>query len=102
MVPHPQGPPPPPFLCPLRCAGYLPCPKLLRPTPDTLGTPVLMLHGEEDLVVREEWARSSHQALVAAGFTATAFRSFPDLDHSISPEELTVAVAFLKQCLEAK
>ena len=61
-------------------------------------TPILLLHGEADDVVPAEETRRAKLALEQAGFSVEA-HLYPGLGHSLSPEGLAAAGAFLKQRL---
>ena len=61
-------------------------------------TPVLLLHGEADDVVPAEETRRAKPLLERAGFSVEA-HLYPGLGHSLSPEGLAAAGAFLKQRL---
>lgn len=63
-----------------------------------VATPILLLHGEADDVVPAEEARLAKPVLERAGFSVEA-HFYPGLGHSISPEGLAAAGAFLKRRL---
>jgi len=60
--------------------------------------PVLLVHGDADEVVPFEDMHRAGQALVAAGFTTYAHR-MEGAGHGIAPDGLSVALAFIRDCL---
>jgi phospholipase/carboxylesterase len=63
------------------------------------GTPVLILHGERDDVISAAEAERAKRVLDGAGFSVEA-HVYPGLGHSVSPEGLAAAGAFLARSLE--
>ena len=63
-----------------------------------VATPVLLLHGESDDVIPASESRRAGRVLEDAGFSVEA-HVFPNLGHSVSPEGLRVARAFLSRSL---
>ncbi len=61
-------------------------------------TPVLILHGERDEVIPVAEAGRAEQALAGAGFSVET-RLYPSLGHSLSPDGLQAAGAFLQKAL---
>jgi phospholipase/carboxylesterase len=63
-----------------------------------LNTPVLLLHGERDDVIQASEAARAERLLKGMGFEVEA-HVFPGLGHSVSPEGLQAARAFLSRKL---
>lgn len=63
--------------------------------------PILLLHGDQDPVVPFESMGIAGEALQAAGFTVYG-HVMKGTPHGISPDGLSVALAFLKERLAAK
>lgn len=64
-------------------------------------TPLLLLHGAEDRVVPAAETPAAQKALAAVGFSVEA-HVYPGLGHTLSPEGVAVAAAFLKRTLGGK
>ena len=80
-------------------SGYLAGASKFRLTPALAHTPVLHLHGHADPMVKWQWAEQTLAALKQQGATAAELRGFKGLQHSVSQEELGVALAFLQRVL---
>ncbi|GAX75460.1 hypothetical protein CEUSTIGMA_g2903.t1 [Chlamydomonas eustigma] len=64
-----------------------------------LHTPVLMCHGDSDMVVRHEYGRQSFDQLQKLGVPAD-FKTYGGMGHSACPAELREFVEFLKRQLK--
>jgi len=63
-------------------------------------TPVLHLHGKVDPMVKIEWARETQKRIVNDfGHRNYQLKEYDDLEHSVSVEEMSDAIAFLKKVL---
>lgn len=60
--------------------------------------PVLLLHGDQDDVVPPQSLPEAGNALTAAGFTVYA-HIMKGTAHGIAPDGLSVALAFMRECL---
>jgi predicted esterase len=80
-------------------SGYLPKPR--EPTVTAAGrtTPILMLHGEADGVVRFSFAEATKSALEGHGVEEVELKSYADLEHSANLQEIEDLAAFLKRVL---
>lgn len=82
-------------------SGYLVHPAGVAPSAEVkAGTPILMLHGEDDGVVLPAYGRESAAALRALGVASVELKMYPDLPHSASEEELADALAFIRGVLQ--
>lgn len=79
-------------------SGYLPQPQAFTPGPAALATPVLLLHGEADPVVRFEFALQTEAALKSHKFDVR-LESYPELEHSANLEEIEDVSTFLRTVL---
>ena len=80
-------------------SGYLPKPRDPVVTVAGRTTPILMLHGEADGVVRFSFAEATKRALKRHGVENVTLKSYADLQHSASLEEIEDVAAFLKKVL---
>ena len=69
---------------------------------DALGpnkdTPVLMCHGDSDMVVNYNWGKLSAEHLKTLGISID-FKTYRSMGHSSSQEELRDLAAFLKRVI---
>lgn len=63
-------------------------------------TPLLMCHGLDDGVVLYPWAKGSFDQLKKCGVEGE-FKTYPDLAHSASEEELDDVLTFIRQRLQS-
>jgi predicted esterase len=84
------------------CSGYLPCPSQIKAHPAALATPIRMFHGEDDPLVLVDWARASQSQITTMGFTNVTLRTYEDLVHSASIEELRDVLAWMQAVLPDK
>jgi lysophospholipase-2 len=70
-------------------SGYLPKPVewRTRVTAAALATPVLICHGEEDPMVRPEWAHDAVASLREAGVSSVNLKLYRGMGHSVSEQE---------------
>jgi lysophospholipase-2 len=61
-------------------------------------TPILMCHGDEDLVVKYKYGRASSRYLASLGYRMD-FKTYPGMGHVTCDEEVQHIAAFLHQCL---
>eukprot|EP00747_Dinoflagellata_sp_TGD_P008486 gnl/TRDRNA2_/TRDRNA2_118116_c0_seq1.p1 gnl/TRDRNA2_/TRDRNA2_118116_c0~~gnl/TRDRNA2_/TRDRNA2_118116_c0_seq1.p1 ORF type:complete len:220 (+),score=29.01 gnl/TRDRNA2_/TRDRNA2_118116_c0_seq1:56-661(+) len=61
--------------------------------------PVLMTHGDADMVVNVAWAQRTHKLIKSMGCTATEFKIYPGLAHGINNEILSEMLKFLLQVM---
>eukprot|EP00038_Savillea_parva_P030929 m.81581 g.81581 ORF g.81581 m.81581 type:complete len:273 (+) comp9413_c0_seq2:61-879(+) len=80
-------------------SGYLPQPQVFSPTPSAKKTPVLLLHGEADPVVRYSFATATEKALTSHGIEV-GLKGYADMEHSANLEEIEDAAQFLKRVLD--
>ena len=81
------------------CSGRLLEPQLLA-AEATVKPPVLLIHGDQDQMVPFEDMGLAGQALQEAGFTVYG-HVMEGTGHGISPDGLSVALAFLRERLKA-
>lgn len=81
-------------------SGYLVNPARVAPTASSRGTPVYMLHGEDDPLVLPEYARESAAKLRELGVGEVTLKMYAGLPHSANMEELADAAAFLRRVLK--
>ncbi|KAF4318082.1 hypothetical protein BBO99_00007626 [Phytophthora kernoviae] len=67
--------------------------------PETANVPLLICHGDTDSRARYEWAQQSKQRLAAAGVKDIEFKTYPNMDHSSSPQEIADIRAWLQRVL---
>ncbi|GJP56984.1 hypothetical protein CLOM_g16030 [Closterium sp. NIES-68] len=58
--------------------------------------PLLMTHGEVDVLVGYDWGRDGVRELQEAGFSNLTFHSYPELGHAMCPQEMAVLRAWLQ------
>ena len=63
-------------------------------------TPLLMCHGLDDGVVLYPWAKGSFDQLKRCGVEGE-FKTYPDLAHGASEEELDDVLTFIRQRLQS-
>ncbi|KAG9400976.1 acyl-protein thioesterase [Aphanomyces cochlioides] len=80
-------------------SGYLPNQAGFHAEEASKNVPLLMCHGEDDNVVRLEWAKKSLEVLKASGVSDTEFKLYPDMPHSACLEELEDVQSWLKKRL---
>ncbi|KAG3240314.1 hypothetical protein PI124_g14780 [Phytophthora idaei] len=56
--------------------------------PETSGVPLLICRGYADSRARYEWAQKSKQLLADAGVKDITFHTYPNMDHTSSPQQL--------------
>ena len=61
-------------------------------------TPVLMCHGDSDMVVNYNWGKISADFIQTLGVSVD-FKTYRGMGHSSSPEELRDVTAFLKKVI---
>ena len=61
------------------------------------GVPIFMAHGTADPIVRFDWGKASHQALVNAGYSVD-WHSY-GMEHSVCVEEIDAVSAWLQRVL---
>jgi len=83
----------------LAMSGYLVSPATVAPTEAARATPVLLLHGEDDPLVLLSYGRESAAKLRELGVRDVSMTTYPGLPHSVSPQELDDALAFLQRVL---
>jgi len=54
---------------------------------ENVNTPILMLHGEDDNIVRFEWGKESYE-LIKTFHQKAKFKSYPGVGHSSNTEEI--------------
>ncbi|KAG3161712.1 hypothetical protein PI126_g6307, partial [Phytophthora idaei] len=69
-------------------SGYLPRYASFRFAPGTADVPLLMCHGEQDPVVRFDYGKMSKEKLETAGVKNITFHTYPNMDHTSSPQEI--------------
>ena len=84
-------------------SGYLPNSSGWKLSSSGSITPLMMLHGDFDQVVKLNWARKSYEKIQAAKITTqqqtqsqSLFKTYPGLDHGASQEEIEDLISFLK------
>ncbi|KAF0746956.1 hypothetical protein AaE_007927 [Aphanomyces astaci] len=81
-------------------SGYLPNQEGFHANEVTKDVPLLMCHGEDDTVVRLDWAKRSLDVLKASHAVTTAdFKVYPDMEHSACLDELDAIEKWLKKRL---
>ncbi|KAF0730712.1 hypothetical protein Ae201684_011827 [Aphanomyces euteiches] len=80
-------------------SGYLPNQAGFHAEEASKNVPLLMCHGEDDNVVRLEWAKKSLEVLKASGVSDTELKLYPDMPHSACLEELEDVESWLKKRL---
>lgn len=64
-------------------------------------TPILMVHGTRDGVIRPEWAKASAELMQKQlKCDALQFTKIHGLTHSITGEEIEMMAKFMKECLK--
>ncbi|CAE7258480.1 LYPLAL1 [Symbiodinium natans] len=61
--------------------------------------PLFMAHGQNDGMIRLEWARATHGRLLAAGIAGKELLEFPGVQHELCPEEVALLRSFALQHL---
>lgn len=81
-------------------SGYLPLSSKFKEIAQETNkqTPILMCHGVDDDVVQYSWGRSSFELLKNNSFNVD-FKSYRNMGHSASQNELMDVVKFLKNNL---
>lgn len=69
--------------------------------PETAHVPLLICHGDADSRARYEWAVKSKQRLAEAGVKDITFHTYPNMDHTSSPQEIKDIQAWLDRVLPA-
>ena len=77
-------------------SGYLPLAGDGVASPANAATPVLLCHGDADMVVAYRFGSASADALKAAGLPVT-FKTYGGMGHSACPEELQDVADFLEK-----
>eukprot|EP01031_Cornospumella_fuschlensis_P041070 gene41070-50104_t len=80
-------------------SGYLPKAQAFSLHEAFRGVPVLLCHGAADPVVRPDWAERTRQGLLQQGLRSCELKSYAGVGHSVSPDILRDAAAFLAACL---
>jgi len=81
-------------------SGYLPASKKFTITPGLESTPILHCHGEADPMVQVRMAKRSQQVLMEEkGAKEYELKTYPNLVHSVNPEEVMEVLSFLKRVL---
>jgi predicted esterase len=85
-------------------SGYLPKPAEWRAgvTPAARTTPVMLCHGDEDQMVRAEWAHDAVASLRDAGVSSVTFKLYRGMGHSTSEEEVVDVLEWLCRTLDVK
>lgn len=95
--PPPSFPPSPPP--PLHCTGYLPGASQFSITPGHEATPVLHCHGTSDPVVIPDWAHKTRDHVTQKGCLRYELKTYPSVGHTVTPQILSHAQAFLLEIL---
>ncbi|CAE7696487.1 LYPLAL1 [Symbiodinium pilosum] len=61
--------------------------------------PLFMAHGQDDGMIRIEWARATHSRLLAAGIDCKELLEFPGVQHELCTEEVGLLRSFVLQHL---
>jgi lysophospholipase-2 len=69
----------------------------MKPSETKFSTPIFTGHGDSDPMVPLQWAKLSHSALQAIGFTSLTFKTYPGLSHSSSEDEMDDIDEFIKK-----
>ncbi|KAL3777324.1 hypothetical protein ACHAW5_005960 [Stephanodiscus triporus] len=81
-------------------SGYLPHSSGFVVSPGLEGTPIFHGHGESDPLVRLEAANDSRDVVTSIkGGTDYRLVTYPNLAHSVSPEEVSDLLAFLREVI---
>lgn len=82
-------------------SGYLPKPDAWKAGLTEAGkqTPVLQCHGDEDPMVRLEWAEAAYQAMQDQGVRDVQFKLYEGMPHSATMEELQDVLSWLCDAL---
>ncbi|CDH60464.1 phospholipase carboxylesterase [Lichtheimia corymbifera JMRC:FSU:9682] len=82
------------------CSGWIGVLSIMEKSASDVnkGTPFLLCHGEEDLVVKPKYGQASAKYLNKVGHNAT-FKLYPGLGHAAGPKEIADIAAFLKEQL---
>ena len=94
------GMPPEPLAGVVLLSGYLPHSSGFAITPGLESTPIFHGHGESDPLIKVEYARESRD-MVTNGKGATDYRlvTYPNLAHSIAPQEISDLLSFIHKVL---
>lgn len=81
-------------------SGYLPLSSKLKEimTESNKKTPILMCHGTHDDVVQYSWGQSSFGLLNKSGYNVD-FKSYHNMGHSATQDELNDVLEFIKKNL---
>ncbi|EEY59173.1 acyl-protein thioesterase, putative [Phytophthora infestans T30-4] len=82
-------------------SSFIPREKEFQFAPETAGVPLLICHGDADSRARYEWALKSKQRLADAGAKDITFYTYPNMDHTSSPQEMKDVRAWLGRVLPA-
>ncbi|KAF0701060.1 Aste57867_8506 [Aphanomyces stellatus] len=80
-------------------SGYLPNRPGFEFNEANKNVPLLMCHGEDDPVVRLDWAKKSIDSLKELKVANFEFKVYPDMEHSASMEEIDAVEEWLKKLL---
>lgn len=72
----------------LMMSGYVPRSHSFAPTDAGKGTPVLMCHGDRDMVVKFAWAEMSRDLMREKGVKDVQFKRYRGMEHSATEQEL--------------
>ncbi|ETL46999.1 hypothetical protein F442_03295 [Phytophthora nicotianae P10297] len=82
-------------------SSFIPREKEFQFAPETADVPLLICHGNADSRARYEWALKSKQRLTDAGVKDITFHTYPNMDHTSSPQEIKDIRAWLGRVLPA-
>ncbi|ETN14253.1 hypothetical protein PPTG_07887 [Phytophthora nicotianae INRA-310] len=82
-------------------SSFIPREKEFKFAPETADVPLLICHGNADSRARYEWALKSKQRLTDAGVKDITFHTYPNMDHTSSPQEIKDIRAWLGRVLPA-
>ncbi|KAL4109839.1 hypothetical protein PRIC1_001534 [Phytophthora ramorum] len=82
-------------------SSFIPREKEFEFAPETANVPLLICHGDADSRARYEWAQKSKQRLADAGVKDITFHTYPNMDHTSSPQEIKDVQAWLGRVLPA-
>ena len=80
-------------------SGYCPGYSRFKLTPGLEDTPLLHCHGTADPVVLHDWAVKTREFVLGQGKKEYELKSYANLAHSASNEEMADALAFVTKCL---
>jgi len=85
----------------LGLSGFLPIASKLEKTlkPANLKQPYMMCHGKADAVVQYGWGKQSFDKLKIMGFEKIVMKSYANMGHSSSNQEIEDVAVFLKSAI---